>query len=431
MATHDYAEGQRWTFRSTVAEFEHELVIGRILPMSQMPIPGFHQPDQYWAFVRRTDAPNAPRDFEGITLVLTADALDRNVERLVEEGAALPEWWEYGKPLAPGAPQHRGGIQVEGDIDDVLRHLVGAQQLIDEGRRRSAATPSVDEVREQLRPWLEQHARPAWLPAVRDGDGSLTASKFAGTPWLAAGEPWPACGACGRPMQLFLQLNLDDLPDPGLRARFGDGLLQLFYCMATHRLARPIEDFAKLAGQFVTGDAAADFLRMACSANGGRPFEPGNLARVVQPGGAAAQPVPSYAGEDPPLAPKLITGWRRVRDLPHHQDHDELGLQIDYDFHRHTATVTCAPLGLVFRDVVEDISEQLATALDGDKLAGWPAWVQDAEYPRCPRCGARMEFAFQLDSNDHLDFMFGDAGTGHVTQCPTHKEVVAFGWACS
>jgi hypothetical protein len=42
-----------------------------------------------------------------------------------------------------------------------------------------------------------------------------------------------------------------------------------------------------------------------------------------------------------------------------------------------------------------------------------------------------MRHVFQLDSEDHLPFLFGDAGTGHLTQCPQHHEVVAFGWACS
>jgi hypothetical protein len=26
--------------------------------------------------------------------------------------------------------------------------------------------------------------------------------------------------------------------------------------------------------------------------------------------------------------------------------------------------------------------------------------------------------------------MFGDMGIGHITQCPEHLDVVAFGWAC-
>ena len=41
-----------------------------------------------------------------------------------------------------------------------------------------------------------------------------------------------------------------------------------------------------------------------------------------------------------------------------------------------------------------------------------------------------MALVFQVDSEDHVPFMFGDTGCGHVTQCPDHKDVVAFGWAC-
>src|SRR5262249_35323429 len=83
-----------------------------------------------------------------------------------------------------------------------------------------------------LRPWLESHRRHAWLPLCEDGDGPAVASKFAGTPWLAPGERWPHCGSCGRPMDLFLQLDLSGLPRE-LGGRFGGGLLQFFYCRHT------------------------------------------------------------------------------------------------------------------------------------------------------------------------------------------------------
>jgi hypothetical protein len=41
-----------------------------------------------------------------------------------------------------------------------------------------------------------------------------------------------------------------------------------------------------------------------------------------------------------------------------------------------------------------------------------------------------MWHVFQIDSEDNLPYMFGDVGCAHITQCPEHKEVVAFGWAC-
>ena len=66
----------------------------------------------------------------------------------------------------------------------------------------------------------------------------------------------------------------------------------------------------------------------------------------------------------------------------------------------------------------------------GEKLRGWPAWVQSVEYPSCPECGRRMELLLQIDSEQNLPYMFGDAGIGHITQCPEHRDQLAFGWAC-
>jgi uncharacterized protein YwqG len=67
----------------------------------------------------------------------------------------------------------------------------------------------------------------------------------------------------------------------------------------------------------------------------------------------------------------------------------------------------------------------------GEKLLGWPAWVQGVEYPKCRICGREMALVFQVDSEHNLPYMFGDAGVGHVTQCPEHHAELAFGWACS
>ncbi len=66
----------------------------------------------------------------------------------------------------------------------------------------------------------------------------------------------------------------------------------------------------------------------------------------------------------------------------------------------------------------------------GDTLLGWPHWIQGVEYPECPKCKARMEHVFQIDSEKNLPLMWGDMGIAHVTRCPTHREVLALGWAC-
>jgi hypothetical protein len=56
--------------------------------------------------------------------------------------------------------------------------------------------------------------------------------------------------------------------------------------------------------------------------------------------------------------------------------------------------------------------------------------VQRVEYPNWPTCDARMGLVLQIDSEDNVPHMFGDVGCGHITQCPNHPEVLAFGWAC-
>jgi hypothetical protein len=86
----------------------------------------------------------------------------------------------------------------------------------------AALVALVDEVAPDLRrtAWL-----PAEAPAPRGHDQPR--SKTGGLPLLLAGEAWPRCGYCGRPMRLLLQLDTAQLPPDG---DFGEGLVQLFYC---------------------------------------------------------------------------------------------------------------------------------------------------------------------------------------------------------
>jgi uncharacterized protein YwqG len=242
--------------------------------------------------------------------------------------------------------------------------------------------PNVDlhALEQQLRPF----ARTAWLPVTVDGDGPPTASKFSGSPALGPSETWPQCGSCGRPMQLFVQLNASHLPDEGA-ARLLGGILQLFYCTSVEPLCE---------------SECQAFFRHSRS----------TLVRLLPAGSATA----SGAAPPPPgmFPAKCIVDWTAVTDVP---GWEELG------------------------DLSVDLSDEEAEALDlagvvphaGEKLAGWPFWVQGVEYPNCRRCGQRMEQLFQIDSDHNLPYMFGDAGIGHITQCATHRDEVAFGWACS
>lgn len=261
-------------------------------------------------------------------------------------------------------------------------------------------TMTTEEIVKILQPWLAKHRRPAWRPIVEHGDGPPTVSKFSGTPWISPDTTWPDCGQCTKPMQLFLQLDLGDLPVE-LGNPFGVGLLQLFYCT-----------------------------RDECEGDGGwEPFTDLNRVRVVQPTGTSQ--IPSLPEQERPFPAKRIVGWRRFSELPRPDEHEELGLKYTYDFNAGTLRLDCPELTFDLTVPMDECEvEDIADAELGDKLAGWPFWIQSMEYPNCPRCGRRMVHVFQVDSEDNIPFMFGDSGCGHITQCPEHKEIVAFGWAC-
>jgi uncharacterized protein YwqG len=260
---------------------------------------------------------------------------------------------------------------------------------------------TTEEIVKKLEPWLARHRRSAWKPVVEDGDGPATVSKFCGVPWIGPDAPWPECGHCKKPLQLFLQLDLGDLLEE-LGGRFGTGLLQLFYCT-----------------------------RDSCQGYGGwEPFSDDiSLVRVVQPTGLGL--MASVPQQESFFPAKRIVGWTRFLDLPKPSEHEELGLKYTYDFDAGTLRLECPELEFDLTNPMHACpAEEIANSELGDKLAGWPAWVQNVEYPNCPRCGRRMVHFFQVGSEDNIPFMFGDAGCGHITQCPQHKEVVAFGWAC-
>lgn len=237
---------------------------------------------------------------------------------------------------------------------------------------------------------LQPLARPWWKPETADEDGLVTSSKFSGTPWLAADESWPTCPNCGKPQQLFVQLNTQELP-AALQGSFGSGLIQLFYCTNPDPLCEV--------------DCEAYF-----------PFSKAVLARRIVPAGEAASLTPPQGA----FAPKRITGWAQMgEELP--------GCSASEGW----CKAQGRPLNEVESEVLwDDENFEHFSAESGDKIGGWPHWVQDPEYPNCKLCRQPMALVMQIDSEDHLPYMFGDVGCGHLTQCPEHKDVLAFAWAC-
>lgn len=232
-------------------------------------------------------------------------------------------------------------------------------------------------------PSIAHCKRSAWKPLVENRDGTSKDSKFAGIPWLLTTESWPSCQNCNNPMQLFLQLDLGMLPEK-IDGEYGNGLLQLFYCTNQE-------------------------LECETDCQAYYPFAKSTLARVIQPNEEA------YSLTKLPLTdsfpPKLIVGWEEYDDYPNSEEAELLGITLS--------------------DAEAEAVYELGYPRAGDKLGGWPQWIQGVEYPDCPTCGETMRLIFQIDSDNNLPYSFGDVGCAHITQCKNHKEQIAFGWACS
>lgn len=230
----------------------------------------------------------------------------------------------------------------------------------------------------ELQRLLRPHARPAWLPHTVDEDHGADASKFGGMSLVGADYPVPVCPGCLQAMPLFVQLNPVHLPAE-MAGRLHGKVLQLFYC---------------------TNECDDGFM----------PFSSSSVARLVP----LSEPVTGVTVAES-FPAKTIIGWELVEDYPHWDDWEDVGLDLTIDE------------GVV----LEQESDEEISPSDQDKLGGWPHWIQGAEYPDCPDCGRQMQLLMQLASEDHLPYMFGDMGIGHITQCPQHPEVLAFGWACT
>ncbi|MDF1660230.1 MAG: DUF1963 domain-containing protein [Planctomycetota bacterium] len=258
------------------------------------------------------------------------------------------------------------------------------------------------EVRSQLAHWVELNQRSAWIPEIEAGEGRRVDSKYGGLPWLKDENDWPDCGSCQRPLQFIFQLNLSELPEK-LSDRFGAGLLQLFYCQYLE-----------------ADDCDSDFLDASLAF-----VDLAKHSRIVHPDGDGFQ------GSHSQLIPaQRIVAWQDTLDYPRPAEHERLGLSYSYDWDNEQIRIECPRFDLVLDHlpIQENYPEAICDSLHHDKLGGWPAWIQNANYPRCPQCHEAMQFVYQVSSHGPLPIKFGENGCGYLTQCPKHKDIVTFSW---
>lgn len=270
---------------------------------------------------------------------------------------------------------------------------------------------TASQVADALAPWYEANSRPAWRPVISDRVTRTAKSFFGGTPWLREGDQWPSCGGCSKRLILFLQIDSEELPS-GFRTP-GKGLFQFYYCVE-------------------------------CDEEGEETWNPYSECHAFRHIRGDAGPATNRANPKP-LKKIVIERWEPFADWPDYEDWGPQGLAVTFWFPKkpkpggqpESVEISCPSIGYAPRRVPynkqlsEDVLiERLNRCSEGDKLGGWPKWVQGAEWPECRKCSAKMEHVFQLDYQGNLDHLFGDAGCGHIFRCPKHRDVFAFGWDC-
>ncbi|MEM9692904.1 MAG: DUF1963 domain-containing protein [Myxococcota bacterium] len=306
-----------------------------------------------------------------------ADAL-AEAAKIVEQGALLE--LEPGEELVPISTTD---FFAEGDP---------LAAVVDEESSEPGLDP--DQLADLAARFGRVSFQPDAIPEEAHADADPLAHRYGGLPFLAEGESWPLCANCGEPLQFFVQLNLARLP-PSLGWPVKDGLIQLFYC--TNPKTR---------------------CEIVCRAD--QPGAKSVLVRYVE-ASALKKPRRDIVIPDNQRAPFRDEGW-----IPHRIDQFEVlppelpvlaALELDPELKRELLPAWSA---LYDSDLV---------ARPGDKLGGWPAWVDVASYPTCPTCGKPMRFLLQVESDGLTGHQFGNLGAGQLVQCEDHPHEVAFIWS--
>ncbi|MGB5988306.1 MAG: DUF1963 domain-containing protein [Marinifilaceae bacterium] len=228
---------------------------------------------------------------------------------------------------------------------------------------------------------LEKYKRTAYLPVTKKVVPDFSSdSKIGGLPYLRNEEDWPVCPCCNKRMQLFLQLNLNDIPE-----KKEDKLIQVFYCVSEEPHCENEE-----------GSYEAFSEAVIC-----RKIDIADESAVVD------------VDMEQVFVESFITSWEAKDDYPQVEEFTDLGVEVEYDS--------------VYEHMLEN---KIGVPLPGDKLFGWPDWIQGVEYPSDRNTDSQMEVLFQLESEENLPYMFGDMGIAHLTVSTDDENEMAFSWAC-
>ena len=212
-------------------------------------------------------------------------------------------------------------------------------------------------------------------------------TRFAGSAYSEKGEKAPVCACCGKPLTFIFQYR--EKYDKDLNPS-GD-LHSVYYCFNCIPIGRPEDEKGQWAVITHKNPDVAKFVEQKENISSKLNPVTCSLSRVYV--------LPDYE--------TIENNYSEIAELCEDIDSDD-------------------PMS-AYEDAGNSIGCQMEPSTT---LGGYPIWIQGESEHTCPECEGKVELAVQIDSEEAVNLMFGDAGCLYVFKCPKHKNGFAIEMQC-
>ncbi len=212
-------------------------------------------------------------------------------------------------------------------------------------------------------------------------------TRFGGSAYAEKGEKAPICEHCGKPLTFIFQYR--GKYDKDLKPS-GD-LYSVYYCFDCVPIGRAEEEKGQWAIVTHKNPDVSKFVE-----------QKENISSIFTPTSCSLSRVfvlPDYE--------TIENNYSEIAELCEEIDSDD-------------------PMS-AYEDAGNSIGCQMEPSTT---LGGYPIWIQGESEHTCPECEGKVELAVQIDSEEAVNLMFGDAGCLYVFKCPKHKNGFAIEMQC-